>query len=85
MVTCETFQRFVSHVGYMHSTEMAQMLLNDLIRGAKGVEADSGGRIRARQVYHMVENGQLPVIRKGRSMYFRRSELEAAFRSDAAA
>ena len=57
-------------------------MLEDLIRGAKGVESDSQGRIKARQVYHMVENGQLPVIRKGRSMYFRRSELEAAFRSE---
>ena len=60
-------------------------MLEDLIRGAKGVETDSQGRIKARQVYHMVEYGQLPVIRKGRSMYFRRSELEAAFRSEAAA
>ena len=61
------------------------MLGTDLIRGAKGVEAETEGVISARQVYHMVENGQLPVIRKGRSMYFRRSELEAAFRSEAAA
>lgn len=60
-----------------------QMLLDDLIKGAKGVEAETAGRIKARQIYHMVENGLLPVIRKGRSMYFRRSELEAAFRSEA--
>ena len=57
------------------------MLGNDLIKGAKAVEAETHGLITQRQVYHMVENGQLPVIRKGRSMYFRRSELEAAFRS----
>ncbi len=57
------------------------MLLADLIKGAKGVEAETDGRIKARQIYHMVENGHLPVIRKGRSMYFRRSELEAAFRT----
>lgn len=57
------------------------MLGNDLIKGAKAVESETGGVITQRQVYHMVENGQLPVIRKGRSMYFRRSELEAAFRS----
>ncbi len=57
------------------------MLLNDLIKGAKGVESESNGRIKTRQVYHMVEQGLLPVIRKGRSMYFRRSELEASFRS----
>jgi hypothetical protein len=57
------------------------MLGNDLIKGAKAVETETGGVITQRQVYHMVENGQLPVIRKGRSMYFRRSELEATFRS----
>lgn len=57
------------------------MLATDLIKGAKAVETETGGMISQRQVYHLVENGHLPVIRKGRSMYFRRSELEAAFRS----
>lgn len=61
------------------------MLETDLIKGAKGVEAGTGGVITARQVYHLVEKGLLPVIRKGRNMYFRRSELEAAFRSDVSA
>lgn len=59
------------------------MLGNDLIKGAKAVEDETGGLITKRQVYHMVENGRLPVIRKGRAMFFRRSELEAAFRSEA--
>lgn len=59
------------------------MLGTDLIKGAKGVEADTNGVITARQVYHLVQNGHLPVIRKGRIMYFRRSELEAAFRAEA--
>lgn len=58
------------------------MLGSDLIKGAKGVEADTNGIISARQVYHLVERGLIPVIRKGRSMYFRRSELEAAFRAE---
>lgn len=58
------------------------MLSADLIKGAKAVENETGGVITARQVYHMVEQGHLPVIRKGRALYFRRSELEAAFRSD---
>lgn len=58
------------------------MLGNDLIKGAKGVESDTNGIITARQVYHLVERGLIPVIRKGRSMYFRRSELEAAFRAE---
>lgn len=57
------------------------MLADDLLKGAKSVEAETGGMITQRQVYHLVEQGLLPVIRKGRSMYFRRSELEAAFRS----
>ena len=57
------------------------MLGTDLIKGAKGVEVDTNGVITARQVYHMVERGLLPVIRKGRSMYFRSSEWEAAFLS----
>lgn len=59
------------------------MLGNDLIKGAKGVEADTNGIITARQVYHLVERGLIPVIRKGRTMYFRRSELEEAFRTEA--
>lgn len=58
---------------------------SDLIKGAKGVEADSDGLITARQVYHLVEQGRLPVIRIGRIMYFRRSELERVFTSEAAA
>lgn len=57
------------------------MLGSDLIKGAKAVEIETGGIIKQRQVYHMVENGRLPVIRMGRAMYFRRSELEQAFRS----
>ena len=59
------------------------MLANDLLKGAKSVERETGGMITRRQVYHLVEQGLLPVIRKGRTMYFRRSELEAAFRSEA--
>ncbi len=59
------------------------MLGTDLIKGAKGVEEYSNGLIDARQVYRMVDAKILPVIRKGRTMYFRKSELEAAFKSDA--
>ncbi|WP_298465653.1 helix-turn-helix domain-containing protein [uncultured Erythrobacter sp.] len=59
------------------------MLAEDLLKGAKAVEQETGGMITQRQVYHLVEQGHLPVIRKGRSMYFRRSELEAAFCSNA--
>lgn len=58
------------------------MLNVDLLSGAKAA-ADFIG-VKPRMVYHMVEKGHLPVIRKGKSMFFRKSELEAAFRSGAA-
>lgn len=59
------------------------MISHDLIKGANGVVQEMGGVINRRQVYHMVEHGRLPVIRKGKSMYFRRSELDSAFRGEA--
>lgn len=58
------------------------MLNGDLINGA--AEAAKFIGITPRTVYHMVERGELPVIRKGKRLYFRKSELEAAFRSEAA-
>lgn len=57
------------------------MLNADLIHGAKAA-ADYCGLTR-RAIYHMVEQGHLPVIRKGKGMFFRKSELDAAFRSEA--
>ncbi len=58
------------------------MLNTDLLSGAKAAAEYIGESPRA--VYHMVENGLLPCIRKGRKLYFRKSELEAAFRSEVA-
>lgn len=58
------------------------MLRDDLLKGAKGASAYSGETERS--IYHMVEKGLLPVIRKGRKLYFRKSELDAAFSSEAA-
>ncbi|WP_126172606.1 helix-turn-helix domain-containing protein [Altericroceibacterium xinjiangense] len=55
------------------------MLANDLLGGAKAAADYIGEKPRA--IYHMVENGLLPCIRKGRKLYFRKSELEEAFRS----
>lgn len=56
-------------------------LSTDLIKGAKAAAAYTG--LAPRTIYHMVENGTLPVIRKGaRTLFFRKSELEDAFRSD---
>ena len=58
------------------------MLAQDLLSGAKAAARFTGEKPRA--IYHMVENGLLPCIRKGRKLYFRKSELEDAFRSEAA-
>lgn len=53
------------------------MLSDDLIAGAKGAAEFTG--LTERAIYHMAETGQLPVIRKGRRIYFRKSELDRAF------
>lgn len=58
------------------------MLSNDLLVGAAAA-ADYAG-LERRVIYHLVETGSLPVIRKGRRLFFRKSELEAAFSSAAA-
>ena len=58
------------------------MLANDLLPGAKAAAEYIGETPRA--VYNMAEEGLLPVIRKGRKLYFRKSELDAAFSSEAA-
>ncbi|MGE3745634.1 MAG: helix-turn-helix domain-containing protein [Sphingomonadaceae bacterium] len=58
------------------------MLNSDLIEGAQAAAEFIG--LKRRQVYEMVERERLPVIRKGRRMYFRKSELERAFSSEAA-
>ena len=55
---------------------------HDLLSGAKEAAKELG--LTERAIYHMVEAGHLPVIRKGKRLYFRKSELEAAFRSDQA-
>ena len=60
-----------------------QPLSADLLAGADAAASYVG--ISRRAIYHMVEAGHLPVIRKGRAMFFRRSELEKAFSSAAIA
>lgn len=58
-----------------------QALSDDLLAGASAAASFVG--VSQRAIYHMVEGNQLPVIRKGRRLYFRRSELERAFSSAA--
>jgi excisionase family DNA binding protein len=52
-------------------------LKEDLLSGAEEAAAFIG--VKPRTIYHMVEGGQLPAIRMGRKLYFRKSELERAF------
>lgn len=58
------------------------MLADDLLAGANAAAAYIG--VTPRAVYHMVERDLLPAIRKGRKLYFRKSELERAFSAEAA-
>ncbi|MBB3475598.1 helix-turn-helix domain-containing protein [Sphingomonas sp. BK345] len=58
------------------------MLSEDLLDGANAAAAFIG--VKPRVIYHLAEGGHLPVIRKGRRLYFRKTELEAAFSSQAA-
>ncbi|WP_278376976.1 helix-turn-helix domain-containing protein [Sphingobium yanoikuyae] len=59
------------------------MISQDLVKGAKGAAAFLGPAVNANAIYHMVRTNRLPVIRMGKSMFFRKSELEAVFQSQA--
>ena len=59
------------------------MLKNDLLSGAKAAAQYIG--VTPRAVFHMCDSGTLPHIKKGKRLFFRKSELEAAFRSREAA
>ena len=56
------------------------MLSDDLIAGAEAAARKCG--LKPRQIYHMVESGQLPCVRMGKRLYFRRTELDRAFSAD---
>lgn len=59
------------------------MLKDDIIVGARAAAEHCG--LSQRWIYSMVERGELPVIRRGRNLLFRKSELEAALTGAAAA
>ena len=63
-----------------------QALSDDLLDGAAAaaqfIFGASDGTNRKR-VYRMTENGSLPVIRKGKRLFYRKSDLERAFRAAA--
>lgn len=57
-----------------------QALADDLIEGAAdAAEFVFGDRSKRRKVYRMTEKGELPAIRKGSRIFYRKSDLEAAF------
>lgn len=55
------------------------MLEYDLIQGAAAAAKYCG--LKRRKIYRLVETKQLPYIRIGRCLFFRKSELNARFRS----
>lgn len=57
------------------------MLNGDVIVGAKAAAEFCG--LSPRFIYSMVERGDLPVIRSGKRLIFRRSELERALTGNA--
>ena len=50
---------------------------NDVISSASAAAAVTG--LSRRMIYRLAEEGHVPVTRKGRRLYFRKSELERAF------
>lgn len=54
-------------------------LAQDLLCGAAAAAQFTG--LTKRAIYHLVEKGDLPVVKKSTRLYFRKSELEHAFRS----
>lgn len=53
---------------------------SDLLNGASSAASFLG--LSRRQVYRMAELGLVPCVRKGRRIYFRKSELERAFSAE---
>lgn len=58
------------------------MLNEDLIKGANAAAAYCG--LPARTIYHLVEIGELPAIKKGKVLFFRKTSLDRSFKIDAA-
>jgi excisionase family DNA binding protein len=56
------------------------MIANDLLNGADAASRYTG--LSRRQIYHLVEKGHLRPVRMGRRMFFRKSDLEAAFSTE---
>lgn len=59
---------------------MTDALRDDLLAGATAAAEYLG--IDRRKVFRMTSEGQLPVIRKGRLLFYRKSDLARSFTSD---
>lgn len=57
------------------------MLDGDIIRGTKAAAQYLG--FTERQLWHMVYEGRVPHVRKGRRLFFRKTELERSFSGEA--
>lgn len=53
------------------------MLSEDLIQGAREAAKFTG--LTERTIYHLTEKGEIPVIRKGRILFYRKTDLEKSF------
>ena len=56
-----------------------QALSEDLLDGAAAAARYLG--LKPRTVYRLVEADELPAIKKGRKLFFRKSELDRAFQT----
>lgn len=56
---------------------------SDLIIGADNAALFTG--LPRRTIYRLVDEGHIPAVRKGRRLYFRKTELERAFSTQEAA
>ena len=59
-----------------------QALSEDLLDGAAAAAAYLG--LKPRTVYRLAESGDIPVIRKGGKLFFRKSALDKSFDPDPA-
>lgn len=53
------------------------MLKDDLLHGAKAAAEFTG--LPVRTIHHLTEKGRLPHLRKGAMLFYKKSELVAAF------
>lgn len=58
-------------------TFMRAVMKDDLLVGASAAASFTG--LTPRAIYHLVETSQLPFTRKGRRLFFRKTDLEQSF------